>query len=295
MGTSGRLASGLIVVLLLVIAGLVVGGVSAPTVIYVDTSATGGNDGTSWTDAYTDVQTALGAASSGDEIWVAEGIYYPGTTQESSFALKDGVALYGGYPSGGGTRDVASNITVLSGDIDHNDTTDANGVVTDPANIVGNNAYHVVTSNGNDNTAVLDGFTITGGNVNGSSPNDRGGGMYNLSSSPTVTNCTFSGNSAHYGGGIYNSNDNSSPEVTNCTSTGNFAGYGGGMCNTDCSPHTLRHSFATDLYRETSKIRLVQKVLGHSDLSTTMIYTHIFDKEVESALKSFRQTEAVAI
>ena len=55
------------------------------------------------------------------------------------------------------------------------------------------------------------------------------------------------------------------------------------------SPHTLRHSFATDLYRETSKIRLVQKVLGHSDLSTTMIYTHIFDEEVETALKSFRQ------
>ena len=58
------------------------------------------------------------------------------------------------------------------------------------------------------------------------------------------------------------------------------------------SPHTLRHSFATDLYRETSKIRLVQKVLGHSDPSTTMIYTHIFDEEVESALKSFRQPAA---
>ena len=63
----------------------------------------------------------------------------------------------------------------------------------------------------------------------------------------------------------------------------------------DVSPHTLRHSFATDLYRETSKIRLVQKVLGHSDLSTTMIYTHIFDEEVESALKSFRQATAVAV
>jgi len=54
-------------------------------------------------------------------------------------------------------------------------------------------------------------------------------------------------------------------------------------------PHTLRHSFATDLYRETSKIRLVQKVLGHSDLSTTMIYTHIVDEELEGALKSFRR------
>jgi len=61
------------------------------------------------------------------------------------------------------------------------------------------------------------------------------------------------------------------------------------------SPHTLRHSFATDLYRETSKIRLVQKVLGHSDLSTTMIYTHIFDEEVEGALKSFRQAEAALV
>jgi len=60
------------------------------------------------------------------------------------------------------------------------------------------------------------------------------------------------------------------------------------------SPHTLRHSFATDLYRETSKIRLVQKVLGHSDLSTTMVYTHIFDPEVEEALKSFRKATAVA-
>ena len=61
------------------------------------------------------------------------------------------------------------------------------------------------------------------------------------------------------------------------------------------SPHTLRHSFATDLYRETSKIRLVQKGLGHSDLSTTMIYTHIFDEEVESALKSFRQATTIAV
>jgi len=59
-------------------------------------------------------------------------------------------------------------------------------------------------------------------------------------------------------------------------------------------PHTLRHSFATDLYRDTSKIRLVQKALGHSDLSTTMIYTHIYDNELEDALKSFRQAAAVA-
>jgi integrase/recombinase XerD len=56
-------------------------------------------------------------------------------------------------------------------------------------------------------------------------------------------------------------------------------------------PHVLRHTFATDLYRETGKIRLVQKALGHADLSTTMIYTHIVDDELEIALKSFRNTQ----
>ena len=63
----------------------------------------------------------------------------------------------------------------------------------------------------------------------------------------------------------------------------------------DVSPHTMRHSFATDLYRETSKIRLVQKVLGHSDPSTMMIYTHIFAEEAGMALKSFRQVMEVAV
>jgi len=60
----------------------------------------------------------------------------------------------------------------------------------------------------------------------------------------------------------------------------------------DISPHTLRHTFATDLYRETKNIRLVQKALGHSSLSTTMIYTHIVDEELEGAMKSFRNGAA---
>ena len=53
-------------------------------------------------------------------------------------------------------------------------------------------------------------------------------------------------------------------------------------------PHTLRHTFGTDLYKSTRNIRLVQKALGHADLSTTMIYTHIMDEELEDAMKSFR-------
>ena len=59
-------------------------------------------------------------------------------------------------------------------------------------------------------------------------------------------------------------------------------------------PHTLRHSFATDLYRETTNIRLTQKALGHSNLATTQIYTHIVDEELEGALKSFHTAKVGA-
>jgi site-specific recombinase XerD len=52
------------------------------------------------------------------------------------------------------------------------------------------------------------------------------------------------------------------------------------------SPHTLRHTFATRLYKQTGDIRLVQKALGHSDVSTTMIYTHIVDDDLSSAMRS---------
>jgi len=59
---------------------------------------------------------------------------------------------------------------------------------------------------------------------------DDGGAMYNGESSPTVTDCTFDGNTANAGGGIYNSN--SSPMVTDCTFTGNSAiETGGAMFN----------------------------------------------------------------
>lgn len=52
-------------------------------------------------------------------------------------------------------------------------------------------------------------------------------------------------------------------------------------------PHTLRHTFAADLYAKTKDIRIVQKALGHADLSTTMIYTYIINDELESALNDF--------
>lgn len=55
------------------------------------------------------------------------------------------------------------------------------------------------------------------------------------------------------------------------------------------TPHVLRHTFATDLLRETKNIRLTQKALGHSNLATTMIYTHVADEELEKAMRRERK------
>src|SRR5512134_3734972 len=140
---------------------------SEPTVLYVR------SDGTSWTcDSWENacgLQTALAAATAGDEIWVKAGLYRPATDTrflDATFQLKEGVALYGGFTGMETTRDQRdweTHITVLSGDLGGDDTTDPNGVVTDTVNIVGTNAYHVVTGSGVDTTTILDGFVITAG------------------------------------------------------------------------------------------------------------------------------------
>ena len=55
------------------------------------------------------------------------------------------------------------------------------------------------------------------------------------------------------------------------------------------SPHTLRHSFATDFLNETKNLRLLQEILGHADISTTQIYTHVNNADIREAMSDFRQ------
>ncbi|NLN93711.1 MAG: DUF1565 domain-containing protein, partial [Candidatus Hydrogenedens sp.] len=151
-------------------------------------------DGSSWDTAYKDLQSAVDAAhdAGGGKIWVAQGSYTGNS--DPVLTMKEGVALYGGFAgteSALNQRDWNAHLTVIDGE-------DIRGCV-----------YGA-------NDATLDGFTLSNGRA------DYGAGMDNYNTSPSVTNCNFTGNNAlRDGGALYNYK--ASPTITNCNFTGNNA------------------------------------------------------------------------
>jgi predicted outer membrane repeat protein len=248
---------------------------------FVTTAGTGDLSGSSWANSSNDLQSMINASAMGEQVWVAAGVYKPNRIEHDfgtimvpnryiAFKLKDAVELYGGF-TGNETlitqRNFAANKTILSGDIDNNDVV-LNGITT---SVIGTNAIHVIISSGTSASTAVDGFYITGGytangfnlTVNGvlmdsnlgsgiannaSSPTisncvftgiegeGAGGGISNNNSAPSITNCTFS-NSLVYKSGTGILNNSSSPIISNCTFSNNIAGtYGGGIYNAASSP-----------------------------------------------------------
>jgi len=226
-------------------------------ILYVKKGETG--NGGSWTNALGELADALVFAKNNNaiaanpkitQIWAAGGIYKPlyspaddnfgnDDTRNNAFLLVQDVKIYGGFAGTETTLTernltIVTNKSILSGDLKGDDG----------ANFANNseNTYHVVISAADVATAELNGFTISGANLNGAgnlTVNTQstfyyiGGGIYNTSSSPVLTNLTISGNIAGTngaGGGM--SNVYSSPVLTNVTISGNVAnGLAGGMLN----------------------------------------------------------------
>ncbi len=213
-------------------------------IFYVTPSGAGSKDGSSWSNAYEGnklqdaINTAASYASSNSttsQVWVAAGTYYPtvdaggnanpANARHKTFVMKNNVGIYGGFPSTGNPnmsqRNWKTNVTLLSGEIQQD-------------NDISNNVYHVFLNdnNGLNNTAIIDGITISYGAANntGAFGEERGAGMYNYLSSPRISNCTFSFNKSDYfGGGLTTSN--ATPEIQNCIFLSNESDTGGGICS----------------------------------------------------------------
>lgn len=194
--------------------------------VYVKADATGSNNGSSWVNAYTDLQDALANTTSG-EIWVAAGTYSPGPNTSDVFLIENDVHLFGGFNGTEttlGDQDPVANPTTLSGDVNGDDVS---GDIT--ANRLDNNRHIVSVSTGAISGLegpLLDGFIIRGGNTDNMDSADpyemSGGGVY-AHSVVTVAQCRFEHNFGRAGGGIYLSDGANGSLITSCNFEDNLS------------------------------------------------------------------------
>lgn len=196
------------------------------TIWHVDDDAPAGGNGESWDQPFKFLQDALAAASPGDEIRVAQGIYYPDSSENhptgtgdraATFSLIATVKIRGGYAGLGSgrpnDRDPDHFVSVLCGDI---------GLPL----IADDNSFHVTTV-GKDvaEPPVLDGFTICDGYANGPAYDSAGAGLY-CQGTVHLLNCVFRENQARSGGGLFA--DDAQATMTGCAFIRNTAEQGGG-------------------------------------------------------------------
>ena len=200
-------------------------GISTKAQVFVKNNATGANNGTTWQDAYTNLDSAINNTNTGD-IWVAEGIYKPSIkasyAQCKSFSIAKKIALYGGFKgfeTNISQRDIEDNITILSGDvgIEGNDSDNTPRVIS----ITGDNV---------DSSTIIDGFTVTKSYYKNGDDYDNAAIYIWCVGDPVIRNCTIKDNFGFYGAGIYVRNYTSSkPLITNNLITNNVAFEGAGI------------------------------------------------------------------
>ncbi len=184
-------------------------------IVYVKPVASGEMDGSSWDNATSDLYNAV-LTTGVSKVFVAVGNY---NLSDNSIILKNGVEVYGGFDPDNGiqTLDDERILPSFGGIGGGSDGSVLNGQNIRP--IIWNN------NNGLDNTAILDGFTLTNGKYS------TGGGIYNKGASPTLRNLWIKGNTATSDGGAMFNLDSSSPVITNVTIENNTANYAGGIFN----------------------------------------------------------------
>ncbi len=210
--------------------------------IYVNLSANGDNNGSSWDHAFVNLQEGLDAASPGDQIWIAAGTYIPNgpSPDNSHFVVRNAVDVYGGFSGSEGQleeRDWETHQTIISGDIDGDD------VPGDLLNHRLDNAQHVFIIDAENQTCVIDGLIFEGGatSIEDFEPDITDttgyhrwyGGAMLLRSSTTIRNSVFRENVGYQGAAICAFAHDTSNIILKIEKTvidTNFSVYGGAVC-----------------------------------------------------------------